>query len=50
MEILIIIGSILGIGILLITIATILEKFFPKNRISKKLEGILEWIQENFPF
>lgn len=43
----ILVGSIIGIIVILIILATIIEKFFPKNKISKFLEKIVEWISDN---
>lgn len=42
-----IIGSILGITIFLIIVSSIIEKFFPKNKISKLLENAADWIADN---
>ncbi|MEK6952582.1 MAG: hypothetical protein AABX29_06210 [Nanoarchaeota archaeon] len=43
----IIVGIIFGILILLLSFAFILEELFPKNRISKWLEKLVEWIKDN---
>lgn len=40
-------GIILGIIIFLIILAGALEWFFPKNRLSKILEKIADWINNN---
>jgi len=37
----------LGIIIGLIILVTIFERFFPKNKLSKKLEKFAEWIKDN---
>ena len=43
----IIFGIILGVIFVLIIIADIVEHFFPKNRLSKRLEKTAEWIKDN---
>mgnify|MGYP001573818889 CR=1 FL=1 len=40
-------GIILGVIFVLIIIADIIEHFFPKNRLSKRLEKTAEWIKDN---
>lgn len=49
-EFFILIGVVFGIIMLLTLIATTLEELFPKNKFSKKLEKIAEWIQDNVHF
>lgn len=43
----ILIGIILGAIILLIILATIIEKFFPKSKIPKFIDKIAGWIRDN---
>ncbi|MDO8622776.1 MAG: hypothetical protein Q7R52_00865 [archaeon] len=43
----ILLGIILTVIIILMIMALIIEKFFPKNKISKALENIAEWIKDN---
>ena len=43
-------GSVLAIIIILMIIVLIIEKFFPKNKISKILENTVEWIKDNVRF
>lgn len=40
-------GIILGVAVFLLILAASLEKFFPKNKVSKSLEKIAEWIRDN---
>ena len=49
-EPIILIGVTLGVITLLSLIATILEKFFPNNKVSKKLDKISKWIKDNVHF
>ena len=46
-ELLILFGIILVVIIILIILEIILEKLFPKNKISVFLEDIAEWIKDN---
>lgn len=43
-------GIIVAISIILTAISIIFEHFFPKNRISKILEKIPQWIIDNIQF
>ncbi|MDP4039092.1 MAG: hypothetical protein Q8P57_00730 [Candidatus Pacearchaeota archaeon] len=43
----ILIGSIMGITVILIILATIIKKFFSENKISRFLEKIAEWVSDN---
>ncbi len=43
----ILILSILGLIIALLILSIILERFFPKNKLSKFLEDSAEWVKEN---
>jgi len=40
----IIIGVIIGIIFIILFWILLLDKFFPKNKISEKLEKIIDWI------
>jgi len=46
----ILVGIIIGIIIVLIIIAGIFEILFPKNKFSKMLEHVAEWIKDNISF
>ena len=46
-EDLILVGIILTVIILLEIVVVVLDRFFPKNKISKFLEKMHEWIKEN---
>jgi predicted membrane protein len=43
----IVFGLLILIGLILLTIGMILDKFFPKRKFSKITEKILDWIEEN---
>mgnify|MGYP001559654247 CR=1 FL=1 len=49
-PLIIIFGIIIGVCFLFIIIAVILEWLFPKNKLSKKLEKIPDWILDNIKF
>lgn len=40
----------LGVIILLVVLATILDRLFPNNKLSKKLDELAEWIEDNVRF
>jgi len=43
----ILIGIIVGILLLFVILASLLDKFFPKNKISSKLDNFAAWIRDN---
>lgn len=49
-EDIILIGIIIGGVLAIIILAAILERCFPKNKISKKFEKLAEWIKDNVQF